>query len=679
MNKDLGFFAKHTEKIVLGASVLLLLIVGAYAWLGVLGDPHATASGDTPGELEQKINTAAERVTAGIRSDRTNLPTEQEYIVPDYAQEFSEVIARPITQVERLASAMGGQGLPPDTVDGGVIDFDALFLPTPPMASSFSIKAKHGVLADPSAVNDPLQRNQIVEVQNLVGNQAPVDFQYISVMAEFPLQEWAKRLDATDQSPERQIPNNVWLAKLGIASVYLVREEQLPDGTWGNRTTVEPLPGQLAFLPGETVEPREPMAAQQILVEAQGRQADIMQPAFPPMALEAWTPPTGRDRVLSKQERETLNKIENDIKNLERRINALTGQDARAGNTRQRTQPGQGFDDGGMGLDGGMGVGGNTRQPSNANRPDRAAQEADRQRQQVERFEEELRAKIKEKNDLLGIDDDAAQMEFLRNRGGMDGGMGMGGMGGMGMGFDEFGDAGMMGGQGLRRPQPFGNRPGGQQPGQPNLGGLGVPANPTDDVPETVRVWAHDLTAQPGKTYRYKLVAAAINPLFQYTRLPSEQRKANEYRLAVAPSVEDFDAAPWTTPVTLDPEAYFFFVRGNADQDRAAIEVWKVYNGLWRQGEFEETPGNPIGGEQTVELVPGLNRTVSMGVGAVLLDVDVVEVNGTSQVRMVYLLPDGRIAGRLLSDDRNNAKRVELQRRVEEQLQQSQELAALGQ
>ncbi|MEM7577081.1 MAG: hypothetical protein AAF328_06345 [Planctomycetota bacterium] len=530
------------------------------------------------------------------------------------------------------------------------------------MASSFNIKSKHGVLADPGAVNDPDQRAQVVEVQNLVGDQAPVDFQYVSVMAEFPLQEWAKRLDAPDQSANAQIPDNVWLAKLGIASVYLVREEQAADGTWGNRTKIEPLPGQLAFLPGQPIDQAEPQMAQLLLEDVQARQSEIMQPSFPPMALESWTPPTGRDRVLSASEREQLNDIENDIRNLERRIANLSGRDTQRGTPRQRANrtPG-GIDD--FGGDMGMG-GGNTRSTRNTNRPNRAQQDTDRQQQQIERFEEQLREKITEKNELLGVDDDAAQMEFLRNRGGGDQfGMGMGGMGGM----DEFGP-----------PQGMGNPRRNIRPQNPQLGGvgagLGVPANPTDEVPETVRVWAHDLTAQPGSTYRYKLVAAAINPLYQYTRVHPEQRKENEFRLALAPSEEDFDAAPWTTPVTLDPDAYFFFVRGNAEQDRAAIEVWKVYNGLWRQGEFEETPGNPIGGKQSVELAPGFDRTVSMGVGAVLLDVDVVEVNGTSQVRMVYLLPDGRISGRLLNDDRRNTKRDELQRIAEEQ-QQNQEFA----
>ncbi|MEM1446679.1 MAG: hypothetical protein AAGF84_11530 [Planctomycetota bacterium] len=664
MNKDLGFFAKHTEKLVLGVAVALLLAVVAYAWLGVLGQPHATDRGDSPSDLEDKITSAAERVTTSINSDSTNLPTRDEYIVPDYATEFGDLIAAEITQVARLEAPMEGGGLGIDLDGTSVPTFDPLFLPTPPMASSFSIKSKHGVLADPGVINDPMERAQLVEVQQIVGDQAPVDFQYVSVMAEFPLQEWAKRLDATDQPAEDQIPNNVWLAKLGIASVYLVREEQAVDGTWGNRTIIEPLPGQLAFLPGEAIEQSDPQSAQFLLDDLQDRQAELMQPQFPPMALEAWTPPTGRDRVLSAEEREQLNDIEDDIRNLERRIANLQGRDERPSNNRQRTQRNRGgMDDmgGGMGMDMGMGDAGRSTN-RNSNRPDRAQQEAERQRQQIERFEEQLREKIKEKNELLGIDDDAAEMEFLRSRRGMDGGMGMG-MGmdmGMGMGMDE--------GMGMGMGNPRNDRRGTNQRGGARGGlGLGMPANPTDEVPETVRVWAHDLTAQPGKTYRYKLVAATINPLFQYTRVSPEQREENEYRISLAPSEEDFEAAPWTTAVTLDPDAYFFFVRGNAEQDRATIEVWKVYNGLWRQGEFEETPGNPIGDEKLVEIAPGFERNVSMGVDAVLLDVDVIEINGTAQVRMVYLLPDGRIAGRLLNDDRRNTKRDELQRIVEEQ------------
>ncbi|MEM9753460.1 MAG: hypothetical protein AAF916_08750 [Planctomycetota bacterium] len=664
MNKDLGFFAKHTEKLILGVALVLMLAVVAYAWLGVLGQPHATDSGDGPSELEDKITSAAERVTTGILSDRTNLPTPEEYIVPNYAEEFGGLIDQPITQVARLDAPLqtGTLGIDLDGTDVPV--FGELFLPTPPMAASFSIKSKHGVLADPGAINDPTERAMLVEVQQIVGDQAPVDFQYVSVMAEFPLRDWAERLDASGERAESQIPDNVWLAKLGIASVYLVREEQATDGTWGNRTTIEPLPGQLAFLPGGPIEDQDPQMAQLVLDDVQGRQPEIMQPAFPPMALEAWTPPTGRDRVLSAEERELLNDIEGDIRSLERRIDNLLNRDNRpgAGRARQPRDRGGMDDIGGMGMDVG---GGSARTQRNSNRPDRGQQEADRQRQQVERFEEELREKIKEKNELLGIEDDGAQMEFLRSRRGMDE-MSMG-MGGMGMA--EMG----MRGDGMGMPNAARNRqfqqPGLRQPRSQGGVGMGLPTNPTDEVPETVRVWAHDLTAQAGKTYRYKLVAAAINPLYQYTRVDQTQREENEFRLALAPSEADFDAAPWTTPVTLDPEAYFFFVRGNAEQDRAAIEVWKVYNGLWRTGEFEETPGNPIGGEQAIEFAPGREFTVDMGVGAVLLDIDVVEENGTSQVRMVYLLPDGRIAGRLLREDRSSVKRGELQTIAEQQLQ----------
>ncbi|MEM9753700.1 MAG: hypothetical protein AAF916_09990 [Planctomycetota bacterium] len=663
MNKDLGFFAKHTEKIVLGIAILLLVGVAAYSWLGVLGAPHTTASGETPADLEDAIDDAASNVRANLTNDRTNLPTPEEFIVPDYATVFEGDYREPITPLATLDAPLESLGLPQEVLGDLQIDFDPLFLPTPPMASSFSIKTKHGVLADTGAVSDPEARAQVVAIQQLVGDQAPVDFQYVSVMAEFPLREWAQRLDAPEQPARRQIPDNVWLAKLGIASVYLVREEQQLDGSWGNRTVVEPLPGQIAFEPGDPIEQQDPLFAQELLAEAQGLQGQITQPAFPPLANGAWTPPTGSDRVLSAEEQERLEDIDGDIRRLERRIAQLRGEDTRGTTQRRpRTQRGGGMGED-LGMDGGMGD--SRRATRDTRRGGTTDREAERAAQRIADTEQELRDKIAEKNELLGIDDDAAQMEFLRSRGGMGGGMGM---------MDEFGMGGMgMDGMGMSSPMNR-NQPmqrGNQAGGLAGLGGLA--ANPTDEVPETVRVWAHDVTAQPGKTYRYKLVAATINPLFQYTRLPRDQREANEYRLAIAPSEEDFDAAPWTTPVTLDPEAYFFFVRGNAEQDRATIEVWRVWNGLWRQDEFEETPGNPIGGETRVEVAPGIQRDVDLAVGNVLLDVDVIEVNGTNSVRMVFLDADGNISGRLLREDRNDPKRRELEEAVEQQ--QAQDLA----
>ncbi len=668
MNRDMGFFTKHAEKLILGLAILVLLGVGAYAWLGVFGELH-----EDPGKVKQRIEEAATQVEARLASAQTNLPGRDEYVVPDYASEFADQYNTPVTEADELAVKLEGPGFP--TLEGvGEIGYEALYLPTPPVAASFSLKTKHAVLASPNAVNDAQLQEMLVEVRPIVDAPESGDFQYVSVMAEFPLRDWAERVDAVDQPALNQIPDNVWFNKLGIAAVYLIREEQLADGSWGNQTVIDPLPGQPAFMPEERVEPN-PLAAGEALELALGLQPDITQPMFPPTVHEAWTPPTGRDRILSADEKKQLQDIESDIRRLERRLDQLTGVDRRAnqrqrGAAQRRPQRGGGDDMGGMGMDmmgGGAGI---RRQPRDAGR-DRAAQQRDREQEQIQKVQDELLEAQRQRAELLGLDEDEATRGFM-SRGrtrmgmGMDAGMGMDM--GMGMGMDMGMDGGMARGNMAR-----------QRNLQNVRGGLAVGAGTAerlvDQVPETIRIWAHDLTVRPGKTYRYKLVAAAINPLFQYTRIDRQQRSENEYKLALAPTQSEIDAAPWTTPVTMDPEAYFFFVRGNADQDRATIEVWKVYDGQWRQGEFEETPGNPIGGSQRVELLNGLRQTVDMGVGSVLLDIDTVEVNNTPQVRMVYLGSDGQIASRLLREDRGSLKRKELEETAEETANLRQPLA----
>ncbi len=188
-------------------------------------------------------------------------------------------------------------------------------------------------------------------------------------------------------------------------------------------------------------------------------------------------------------------------------------------------------------------------------------------------------------------------------------------------------------------------------------------------------MWAHDLFAEPGATYRYKLVAAPMNPLFRYSRVAEEQRLANRDRASLAPSDADLQAASWTPPVTLNPRADFFFLGGNADQDRARVEVWKVYDGLWQRSDFEENPGNGIGGEQLLE-VRGQRERVDLATGALVLDIDVQQgIDSNPDQRLVYEDADGRIRSRTRQDDQDSPRRAQLQRELEEE--QAAEVAGL--
>ena len=139
---------------------------------------------------------------------------------------------------------------------------------------------------------------------------------------------------------------------------------------------------------------------------------------------------------------------------------------------------------------------------------------------------------------------------------------------------------------------------------------------------QAVRIWAHDITVEPGGRYRYKLVASVVNPLFAETNLAPEQREANRDRLLLRPDEQAIDEMPWTDPVDVDPVLQFFLVDGNVSIGLAEIEVWRPYNGRWVVGAFSLRPGDRIGGEG--ESVGG--STIDLTLDALLVDIRELEL-----------------------------------------------------
>jgi len=148
------------------------------------------------------------------------------------------------------------------------------------------------------------------------------------------------------------------------------------------------------------------------------------------------------------------------------------------------------------------------------------------------------------------------------------------------------------------------------------------------------QVWAHDLSVLPGKTYRYRVIVSILNPLFHRPRMESEQKQQNYHRLALGPDPEELRASPWSNPVTLDPEYYFFFT---STPQNPSIEVWRIYNGVWRSAPFSEQQGDPIGDEAIIFTPTGEELKIDMHVGAILIDVTTTPGLKGNVSRMYYL------------------------------------------
>src|SRR5439155_25860540 len=93
--------------------------------------------------------------------------------------------------------------------------------------------------------------------------------------------------------------------------------------------------------------------------------------------------------------------------------------------------------------------------------------------------------------------------------------------------------------------------------------------------------WAHDATAQPGKTYRYKIRYKMKNPIFGTTNVAKDQKPAQYFALVSPDSAR-------TTEVHI-PSLTSFFV-ATVFGDSARVEVYRWQTGETHREQFTVRP-----------------------------------------------------------------------------------------
>lgn len=165
-----------------------------------------------------------------------------------------------------------------------------------------------------------------------------------------------------------------------------------------------------------------------------------------------------------------------------------------------------------------------------------------------------------------------------------------------------------------------------------------------------VKVWGHDLTVEPAKTYRYRLIVHVLNPLFQKHGIDPEQEKQNFHKLSIASRPSE-----WSEPVTTEPEVRFFLVR--AGTTSAEVEVYRIFNGMWEMRSFTVRPGQMIG--EDVDINSGSQPVkLPMKINGMLVDLREVNTGGAvrdSTYEMLYVDLDNRnLQVRDLNQDLNH-------------------------
>lgn len=398
------------------------------------------------------------------------------------------------------------------------------------------VPAPSGVVAATFAsAIDPMEVIANDELAKLLPKEQPFDKQAVSVEAVFDGTALTKALENDPEGDPRSIPLGWWRGQMGVIAVELERERQLSSGEWGETTIVPNMPGRVSLLKDldKTVKSKSDLP----LLVSQASQAQdlIMRPSYYNIiAGPEWIPPSEMSTGETKTERiDRLQKQINDMVKDEAALKKRLEQQGKQTSTRDtgRENSGEGGHGGGGGGRGqpGPGPGRGTPQPDDRNRtrPDQKEK-----RNPLEVKLEEVQRRITK-----------AQDELLK----------------------------------LSAPEQAGIKE-----SEKRL--------PLLDDPK-VRVWTHDVSAEPGATYRYRVRVVTNNPLYGQKLIDSQKTEAES-------PVARGEWSEWTDPITVEAKEYYFITGASpADQvggARASAEMYKFYYGFWRKGSASIEPGDVL-------------------------------------------------------------------------------------
>ncbi len=483
---------------------------------------------------------------------------------------------------------------------------------------------------------DPVVPVLFPEAASLLPARQPMDEWYVSVSARFDTAELRSLLEAVpDDENIAPMPRSWWDGMMELVDVVWVRERQLADGSWGERTTLDPLPGRDAMREMIAREDLVPANLPEVLEAEASLRGNIRRPDFyPTITGPDWVHPAGYIEAFGVSEEEG---VVAGAGQLSDECRELVSQARRNADRARRLQQSMerlierrdniGREDEGEG--GGRGRASLTPQPgltwpeipetwmAQAGRnPDEAQDDGDatdRRRQriqvQIDRIEaqiNELRAELEEACLRLQQECDTDCTELL------------------GFSITELGGQQGAGGGAIRgggrQPDRGGDDTGGRNPGL-GIDRGGAPFDdgnddfesagqvPVFDEPlgsllqmeEGVTLWAHDLSVVPGETYRYRATVRLINPFFASVASLGESQREIAEDLTV-------DSAPsaWSEPTKVLPETVIVvesasaassaagIIRNNRRPASASLQVYRFFYGYWRQAGADVNPGDRI-------------------------------------------------------------------------------------
>ncbi len=270
--KNVNFFERHIEKIILGVGGLYAVIV---LWGYILSQPYTVSVGArhlSPNQVEQRVLSEADRLQRLIQSGAPS-PIQCPQLGSAYSQNFRSRLEQPISRVAMVPLGGGlGQVVRSFSPEGSLVGTP----PSPPAVAEIQTDVGTAVLAAQGELISTLGEPAAQGYAQLVARRPPRDFRYVVVTAQYDMNQWLRQLQ------ESQIPANWWHETLAFSDVILQRQAYDPvSQEEGPIETVAPLPGATSFRSQPARWSTE--TATQAVKQIHQLQEQILRPSLPPL------------------------------------------------------------------------------------------------------------------------------------------------------------------------------------------------------------------------------------------------------------------------------------------------------------------------------------------------------------------------------------------------------------
>lgn len=620
--KGISVFERHAEKIALGICAALFLGVFMLQFLGGSNSVKVGQESVSPGQATQRVVEMARKKEGALTEARTpDLPDVQSPLTS-----FQTALQTPAVSFPSLALGAPFRSAESATASASAASGSALaeqsfYFPPLPAPTNVIAAIVEGTI-------DPFEPLVTPELARYLPREQPFDKRAVSIQATL---EAARIREALSSAPEGQsagaIPLSWWRGVVEVLDVEVVRQEwrQEPGepGYWGPEESLDPLPGRFSLrkdIRAEGFMPRDLPA----VFEAERLNRELIRrpPYYSMISGERWLwPALSQELAQGDQNLDEVGKllrertrILRDIENVQRQLSKPADEpsdrgggggggpgdkppraDARPGRPFAEPSPWPEIPANWFAQFGGPSGGSGEQGEDDTARKEREARRIKRLNERLAELQNQLAENDKALK-ALGYDPEGKRLEDPRDRA-----------------FSE-----------------------------PLL-------SLTDPGNASFAVWSHDITAELGKTYRYKFRVWVTNPLFGHVDQLSDEQKPLASRPIVALADSD-----WSAPIQVDTNTRYFVASaqessgssvpglriGSRSEASARVEVFHFYYGWWRKGETSLDIGDEVRADIAIPEVPIFDvfmqdkggpkvretrtldaRTISCSRGAYLLDV----------------------------------------------------------